>query len=378
MSASVPLRAHQRDELPEQLPAITLVRAGVSRDARILIIDDHEANVEALKRILRRAGFTTVNSATDPVDGVALVQGWDPDLLLLDLHMPRLDGFGVLEAIRPRLTDGSYLPVLMLTADSSEETKRRALAGGAKDFLTKPFDPTEVLLRIENLLETRSLYRAIREQNQQLEQRVAERTREVEEAQVEILQRLAAAAEFRDDDTGQHTHRVGELAALLATEISLSPTQVDLIRRAAPLHDVGKIGIPDAILLKAGRLTKAERRVMQTHVTIGSAMLAGGRSPLVQTAERIARSHHERWDGKGYPDGHSAQQIAIEARVVSVADFLDALTHDRPYRKAWSLEKTLDAIVAERGRHFDPVIVDALLVLKRGVRGGCGETDLSS
>jgi cyclic di-GMP phosphodiesterase len=364
MSASVPLRAQQRIQ-PSGDDSKALVRVGVARDARILIIDDHEANVEALKRILRRARFTAVNSATDPMAGVALVQSWNPDLILLDLHMPGLDGFGVLEAVRPRLIDGNYLPVLMLTADSSEETKCRALAGGVKDFLTKPFDATEVLLRIENLLETRSLYIAIREQNQQLEQRVAERTRELEEAQMEILQRLAAAAEFRDDDTGRHTHRVGDLAALLAGEIGLSPVQVELIRRAAPLHDVGKIGIPDAILLKAGRLTNAERRVMQAHVTIGAAMLAGGRSPLVQIAERIARSHHERWDGKGYPDGLGAEQIPIEARVVAVADFLDALTHDRPYRKAWSIQKTLDAIVAERGRHFDPRVVDALLILKR-------------
>ncbi|HEY7237440.1 MAG TPA: HD domain-containing phosphohydrolase [Gemmatimonadaceae bacterium] len=361
---SAPLRAHERIELPES-PAVTLLRATSSRNARILVIDDHEANIEALKRILRRAGFASVNSTTDPIAGVALVRSWTPDLILLDLHMPRLDGFGVLEAIRPQLTEGSYLPVLMLTGDSSEETKRRALAGGVKDFLTKPFDATEVLLRIENLLETRFLYTAVREDNQLLEQRVAERTRELEEAQVEILQRLAAAAEFRDDDTGQHTHRVGQLAALLAAEIGLTSVQVELIRRAAPLHDVGKIGIPDSILLKEGRLTKNERRIMQTHVTIGASMLAGGRSLLVQTAERIARSHHERWDGKGYPDGGVGDEIPVEARVVSVADFLDALTHDRPYRRAWSMERTVAAIVAERGGHFDPAVVDALLAIQR-------------
>ncbi|HKW12391.1 MAG TPA: HD domain-containing phosphohydrolase [Gemmatimonadaceae bacterium] len=361
---SAPLRAHERIESPPPA-AVTLVRGTGSRNAKILVIDDHEANIEALKRILRRAGFASVNCATDPIAGVALVSSWMPDLILLDLHMPQLDGFGVLEAIRPHLADGSYLPVLMLTADSSDETKRRALAAGVKDFLTKPFDATEVLLRIENLLETRFLYTAVREQNQLLEQRVTERTRELEEAQIEILERLAAAAEFRDDDTGQHTHRVGELAALLASEIGLSTVQVELVRRAAPLHDVGKIGIPDSILLKAGRLTKSERRIMETHVTIGASMLNGGRSPLVQTAERIARSHHERWDGKGYPDCLSGKQIPIEARVVSVADFLDALTHDRPYRRAWAVEKTLAAIVAERAGHFDPAVVDALLAMKR-------------
>jgi putative two-component system response regulator len=344
--------------------SVTVVRPDIPRDARILIIDDHEANIEALKRILRSAGFMSVNSTTDPRAGAVLVETWSPDLLLLDLHMPGLDGFGVLESIKPQLRGGSYLPVLMLTADSSDETKRRALAGGAKDFLTKPFDATEAVLRIENLLETRSLYTTIRRQNELLEQRVAERTHELEEAQVEILQRLAAAAEFRDDDTGEHTHRVGHVAALLARAAGLSAAEVDLIRRAAPLHDVGKIGIPDSVLLKPGRLTQEERRIMRTHVTIGAAMLAGGRSVLVQTSERIARHHHERWDGKGYPAGYAGERIPIEARIVAVADVLDALTHNRPYRPAWSVERTIAAIVAESGSHFDPTVVTALLDIR--------------
>ena len=363
---AAPVRAHARIEVssPESVgPGLSFLRVGATRRARIVVIDDHEANVEALTRILHRAGFASVRSTTDPVAGVAIIREWSPDLILLDLHMPRLDGFGVLEAIRPQLTDGRYLPVLMLTADSSDETKRRALAGGVKDFLTKPFDATEALLRIENLLETRFLHEALHDQNRLLEQRVSERTRELEEAQIEILQRLAAAAEFRDDDTGHHTQRVGHLAALLAQELRLTTDHIELIRRAAPLHDVGKIGIPDAILLKRGRLTSAERRVMQTHTTIGAAMLAGGRSPLVQTAELIARSHHERWDGAGYPSGSAAEQIAIEARVVAVADFFDALSHDRPYRKAWALDRVVKTIVAERGRHFDPAVVDALLAI---------------
>ena len=192
-----------------------------------------------------------------------------------------------------------------------------------------------------------------------------ERTRQLEEARVEILQRLADAAELRDDDTGEHTQRVGHLAALLATGTRLSAAEVDVIRRAAPLHDVGKIGIPDSILLKTGRLTHEERRIMETHVTIGAAMLAGGRSALVQTAECIARSHHERWDGKGYPDGLAGKLIPIEARVVAVADFLDALTHKRPYRPAWSVEKTVVAIVDARGSQFDPAVVDALVAIRR-------------
>ena len=363
---SAPLRAPQRIG-PTGPPSVALVRADRSREARVLIIDDHQANIEALSRIVRGAGFLSVNSATEPLAGVELVRTWNPDLILLDLHMPGLDGFGVLDAIRPQLS-GGYLPVLMLTADSSDETKRRALAGGAKDFITKPFDATEVRLRIENLLETRSAYTTISRQNELLETRVAERTRELEEAQVEILQRLAAAAEFRDDETGEHTQRVGHLAALLAAELRLSAAHVDRIRRAAPLHDVGKIGIPDSILLKPGRLTRGERGIMRTHTTIGAAMLAGGRSELVQTAERIALSHHEWWDGKGYPEGRAGERIPVEARVVAVADFFDALTHKRPYRPGWPLEKAIAEIVAERGRHFDPAVVDALLAVRRSGR----------
>lgn len=362
---SAPIRAPERNDLSPQSRSTTLVRERVSREARLLIIDDHEPNVEALTRILHRAGFGAVTGTTDPVAGVELVTRWQPDLILLDLHMPRLDGFGVLEAIWPQLTGGCYLPVVMLTGDSGEDTKRRALAGGVKDFLTKPFDAIEVVLRIENLLETRSLYVRLQDQNHVLESRVLQRTQDLEAAQMEILQRLAAAAEFRDDDTGRHTHRVGHVAALLAAEIGLSTESVEMIRRTAPLHDVGKIGIPDAILLKPGRLTTAERRVIQTHTTIGAAMLSGGRSTLVQMAESIARNHHERWDGGGYPAGLAGDAIPIEARVVAVADFLDALTHERPYRKAWSLEKTVAAMVRERGGHFDSTVVDALLTLLR-------------
>jgi putative two-component system response regulator len=327
------------------------------REARILIIDDQEADTEALRRILRSAGFVSVNSTTVPMNGVTLAQTWEPDLILLDLHMPGVDGFGVLDAIRPQLAR-DYLPVLMLTDDSSADTKHRALAGGARDFLTKPFDASEVLLRIENLLETRSLYTT-------LEQRVAERTRELEDAQVEILQRLAAAAEFRDDETGEHTQRVGRLSALIAEQMGLPAATVELIRRAAPLHDVGRIGIPDSILLKQGALTEEEQRIMRTHAAIGARMLAGGLSALVQTAERIARSHHERWDGKGYPDRLAGERIPIEARIVGVADFLDALTHKRPYRPAWSLQKTLATIGDESGGHFDPAVVNAQLTLRR-------------
>ncbi|HEX6627037.1 MAG TPA: HD domain-containing phosphohydrolase [Gemmatimonadaceae bacterium] len=198
-----------------------------------------------------------------------------------------------------------------------------------------------------------------------LEQRVAERTREIEDEHVEVLQRLAAVAEFRVHEMGEHPQRVGRLAGLVAEQIGLSAEVVDNIRRAAPLHDIGLIGIPDAIMLKETSLTEQEQRIMRTHVAIGARILAGGQSALLQTAERIAFSHHERWTGKGYPNGLAAERIPIEARIVGMVDSFEALTHDRPFRPAWSLQKTLAFIGDESGGLFDPQVVTAFLKLRR-------------
>jgi putative two-component system response regulator len=329
----------------------------------VLLVDDDAANIEVLHRLLARAGFSDVIGTTDPRRVSALVQIAEPDIVLLDLHMSRRDGFEVLRDLLPctRGDHGVPLPVLVLTGDSSAETKRRALGLGAKDFVGKPFDAAEIVLRIDNLLETRRLHSALRAQNVSLESTVAERTRELEEAQEEVLHRLALAGEFRDDDTGQHTQRVGALAARLGQALGLSATDVEVIRCTAPLHDVGKIGVPDSILLKRGRLTRAEIAVMQTHTTIGSAMLAGGRTALLRMSERIARSHHERWDGTGYPDRLAGATIPLEARLVAVADVYDALTSDRPYRSAWESNRVLAHMREGAGSHFDPEVIEVFL-----------------
>ncbi|MDQ2731839.1 MAG: HD domain-containing protein [Armatimonadota bacterium] len=224
--------------------------------------------------------------------------------------------------------------------------------------MTKPLDSTEVLLRIHNMLETR--FHSIL-----LEHRVQERTRDLDNAQMETLERLALAAEYRDDDTGLHTRRVGFSAASIAEAMGLPAPQVDLILRAAPLHDVGKIGIADSILLKPGKLSYEEFATMKTHIRIGAKILSGSISPWLQLAEEIALTHHERWDGKGYC-GLESEAIPLSGRIVTVADVFDALTHERPYKDAWSIVDAVAEIKSQRGRQFDPGVVDAFLTLQHG------------
>jgi putative two-component system response regulator len=329
------------------------------KHARVLIIDDEPNNVEILKRVLERAGFHRIESTTDAREAAGHYVRFRPDLILLDLHMPHMNGLEVMDELN-QIAEASYLPILMLTGDITQEARQEALSRGAKDFLSKPFHTHEVLLRIGTLLENRFLYLQIQSQNQILEAKVRERTRELEAAQIEIIERLARAAEFRDDNTGQHTERVGQMAALLAKQIGLPDTQVALIRRAAPLHDVGKIGIPDTILLKLGKLTDEEFTLVKTHTTIGARILSGSRFPILRLAEEIAFNHHERWDGDGYA-GVSRDAIPLAGRIVAVADVFDALTQKRPYKAAWPVGEAAAEIERQRARQFDPALVDAFL-----------------
>jgi len=333
----------------------------VAASARLLIVDDEYSNIRLLERILAQAGYSQVLGTSDSREVESVIAAFKPDLLLLDLRMPHMDGFAVLKKLAPRLNGGGNLPVLMLTGDATPETRRAGLSLGAKDFVAKPFDADEVLLRIANLLETRFLYRALENQNGVLEARVAERTSELESSQFEIVARLALAAEMRDDDTSRHTQRVGRLSALLAEALGAESRFVELIRRAAPMHDVGKIGIPDRILLKSGTLTEEEFDLMRSHTVIGARILSGGQSELVRLAERIAHRHHERWDGSGYPNGLRGDEIPVEARIVGLADVFDALTHRRLYRPAWPVGKVIEEVRRESGRHFDPDAVAAMM-----------------
>ena len=330
------------------------------KGSRILVVDDAEANLLILETILEDIGYTNVVTLNDPFRAAGLCQAFDPDLLLLDLHMPGKSGLDVIAEVRDRKSP-RYLPILMLTADMSSEAKVRALSTGANDFLTKPFDRTEVELRIRNLLEMRHLHVRLQSHNELLEVKVAERTSQLNAVKLEILDRLAMAAEFRDDQTGEHTHRVGRTCALVAAALGLSEQEIEAIRRAAPLHDVGKIGVPDSILLKPGSLTAVEREVMKRHTSIGAKLLSGSDWETLKLAETIAATHHERWDGSGYGSRLSGDAIPLSARIVTVADVFDALTHDRPYKNAWPVEAAIDEITSQRGKQFDPQVVDAFL-----------------
>lgn len=332
------------------------------KHSRILIVDDQEENVLLLKATLREAGYVNVIGTTDPSRVDALCRESNFDLLLLDLHMPVRDGFDVMRELAQR-DEGDWLPILVLTADDTQETRECALAAGARDFITKPLKRTEVLLRIKNLLEVRFLNHEVRARSTVLEHRVEERTEDLEQARLEMLERLALAAEYRDDDTGEHTRRVGSTSASIARAIGIDAESAELIRQAALLHDIGKIGVSDRILLKPGPLTPEERVLMQSHVTIGAAILAGSRHSLLQAAEQIAGTHHEWWDGSGYGKGLAGISIPVVGRIVAVADVFDALTHERPYKAAWPVDRAVAEIHTLSGRQFDPEMVEAFAAL---------------
>lgn len=326
-------------------------------ESRILIVDDQEANLLLLEKILEGEGYGHTRTVADPRQVLDLCVEFRPDLLLLDLHMPHMDGFAVMEQLQQTGFD-PYLPILVLTADCTRETKLRALRSGARDFLTKPFDHLEVMNRIRNMLEVRLLQRDLVNQNRILEDRVRERTLELAETRMEVIHRLSRAAEFRDQGTGLHLLRMSQFAFCLAQAAGLGREQSDLILAASPMHDIGKIGIPDRILFKAGPLDDEEWAIMRTHTTIGAELLGGHDSPLMRTAVQIALTHHERWDGRGYPRGLAGEEIPVEGRIVALSDVFDALLSERPYKAAWPQSEAIKAIDDERGAAFEPALVD--------------------
>ncbi|WP_339863709.1 HD domain-containing phosphohydrolase [Paremcibacter congregatus] len=325
------------------------------KNSRILIVDDNAANIFLLRELLSDDGFEHIVTTTDPIEAIQIFKSQRFDIMLLDIQMPKLDGFGVLKSLR-EYAPNDYLPVVVLTAQQDNTTRLRALSEGAKDFLTKPFNNAEVLQRVYNLLEMRTYHSMLTDENVYLEHLVAKRTREIERTRLEIINRLSMASELRDTETGQHILRIGQTSHLLAKELGLDDNFCKLILHASPMHDVGKIGIPDHILLKPGQLDPEELVVMKTHAQIGADILKGDKSPLLKMAHDIALTHHEKWDGSGYPNGLAGQAIPIEGRITTICDVFDALSSERPYKKAWNFEDSLAYIKENCGSHFDPEI----------------------
>jgi putative two-component system response regulator len=340
------------------------------RNGRILIVDDKEENILLLEDILTKAGYSSVLSTSDPRNVLDLFVSFQPDLLLLDINMPHLSGFEVMEKIKS-VFNSDYLPVLVLTAYHDRETRLHALRVGARDFVSKPFDNEEVLCRIRNLLEVTLAHRQIKNHNTLLDREVESKTRELHETRLEIIRRLGLAAEFKDRETANHIIRMSKICQVLGVAHGMSEDEGELILNASPMHDVGKIGIPDSILMKPDKLDPDEWATMQNHPEIGYRLLDGHASEIMNAAKVIALTHHEKWDGSGYPSGLAGEDIPLMGRVCALADVFDALTSKRPYKKPWTMEDATSEIQKYSDGHFEPKLVDSFMSVKEDIYSIC-------
>jgi response regulator RpfG family c-di-GMP phosphodiesterase len=327
---------------------------------QVLIIDDNAVNVVLFKALMKRFDNCQVHAFTCPVTALDWTRDQTPDMVILDYMMPGMDGLSFLEQF---LSDPKHAdtPVLMITANDQKDVRYRALGAGASDFLTKPVDKVEFLARVKHMLTLSEARKSLTHRAEWLAQEVRKATEEILLREREIVMRLCRAAEFRDPETGEHLQRMAHYSSLIAKRLGMTQAEQDLIFAAAPMHDVGKVGIIDKILLKPGRFDEAEFEQMKSHAEIGYQLLQGSSSKTLQIAAEIARGHHEKWDGSGYPQGLSGEDIPVHCRIVAVADVFDALTSERPYKKAWSLESALAHLEQGRGTHFDPKVVDAFV-----------------
>lgn len=350
------------------------------RSSKIMIVDDEPINVKVARKYLALEGYEDFVTTTDSREALALIEQNRPDLVLLDIMMPHVSGLDILAALRadPRWT---HLPVVILTAANDQSTKRRALELGANDFLSKPVDPTELVPRLHNVLTVKRHHDHMEQYAHELEAEVLRRTAELARSRQEVIHCLARAAEFRDDDTGRHVFRVGRYARLIAADLGWEGERLNMLEQAAQLHDIGKIGIPDSILLKPGKLGPEEleimhkhagfgKRIMETlpehesnvlrsHTELGSRLLRETDSPILAMAAIISLSHHEKWDGSGYPLGMAGEDIPIEGRITAVADVFDALSSKRPYKPPYPLARCFEILGEGREKHFDPRVLDA-------------------
>ena len=331
--------------------------------SRIAIVDDNEINLTLLSALVSKLVGCEPFLFQRPREGLRWCMENLPDLLIVDYMMPEMDGISFIKHFRafPGCED---VPVLMITANDDKDVRYEALQNGATDFLNKPVDHVEFSARVKNMLTLGASRKKLADKAAWLADEVRKATVAIRAREQELLFRMSRAAEFRDPETGAHIQRMAHYSALIAARLGLPVDQQELILQAAPMHDVGKIGIPDHILLKPGPLTAEEFSIMKTHATIGFELLKESESSVLQSAALIAASHHEKFDGSGYPKGLSGESIPLFGRIVAVADVFDALTSVRPYKTAWSFEKALEYLREGAGRHFDPVCVDAFFAAR--------------
>lgn len=325
---------------------------------RAIVIDDSKSSLSAVVEYLSQVEGCEPTGCLDPEEALARCELEQFDLVLVDYIMPKMNGLEVLAALRS-LDRYATVPIVVITSTSDRDLRRQAIALGATDFLTKPFDWIELQARARNLLDLRRAQIELAERATKLALEVEAATRHLSEREEEVIWRLARAVEYRDGTTGDHVSRVATISRMIAQELGFNEAWSRMIYLAAPLHDIGKIGISDAILQKPGKLTAGEITRMRAHVDIGANILDGGSSELVRKAALIARSHHEKWDGTGYPARLAGDDIPIEGRIVAVADVFDALCSERPYKQKWTTEQARAEIVSQSGVHFDPACVAA-------------------
>lgn len=314
----------------------------------ILVVDDTPENIDVLSGVLRPE--YKIKAALNGEYALKIATGAPkPDMILLDIMMPGMDGYEVCSQLKANPAT-ARIPVIFVTAKNQEEDEKKGLALGAVDYITKPISPPIVLARVHTHL-------ALYDQNRVLEQKVRERTEELQQTRLEIIRRLGLAAEFKDNETGLHVIRMSHYSRLIAEVVEHGDKWSDLVFNAALMHDIGKIGIPDKVLLKPGKLDDEEWKLMRKHPEFGAAIIGKHSSELMQMSREIALSHHEKWDGSGYPYGLKGEEIPLSGRIVAIADVFDALTTERPYKKAWTVEDAVKLINENSGSHFDPNLV---------------------